>query len=54
MNVSRNKTRGFERKGKTVLVAGSKRKISAIKATLVGEIANILITDQYTAQELLK
>ena len=48
------KLEDLKEKEKRVLVAGSKRKISAIKATLVGEIANILITDQYTAQELLK
>lgn len=44
----------LKEKEKRILVAGSKRKIAAIKATLAGEIANILITDQYTAQELLK
>lgn len=48
------KLEDLKEKEKRILVAGSKRKISAIKATLVGEIANILITDQYTAQELLK
>lgn len=36
-----------------ILVAGSKRKLSAIKAALIGEFANILITDQFTAKELL-
>lgn len=41
-------------KEKRILVAGSQRKIAAIKATLSGKLANILITDQYTAQELLK
>lgn len=41
-------------KEKRILVAGSQRKIEAIKATLIGKFANILITDQYTAQELLK
>lgn len=37
-----------------ILVAGSQRKVPAIKAALIGNFANILITDQYTAQELLK
>lgn len=41
-------------KEKRILVAGSQRKITAIKAALKGEFANILITDQYTADELLK
>lgn len=36
-----------------ILVAGSKRKLPAIKAALVGKFANILITDQFTAKELL-
>lgn len=48
------KLEDLKEKEKRILIAGSKRKISAIKATLTGEIANILITDQYTAQELLK
>ncbi len=37
-----------------ILVAGSQRKIHAIKAALIGKFANVLITDQYTAKELLK
>ena len=37
-----------------ILVAGSQRKLPAIKAALIGKFANILITDQFTAQELLK
>lgn len=41
-------------KEKRILVAGSQRKILAIKAALTGKFANILITDQYTAKELLK
>lgn len=41
-------------KEKRILVAGSQRKITAIKAALKGEFANILVTDQYTAEELLK
>ena len=44
----------LKQKEKRILVAGSQRKIAAIKATLAGKIANILVTDQYTAQELLK
>lgn len=44
----------LKQKEKRILVAGSQRKIAAIKATLSGKLANILITDQYTAQELLK
>ena len=48
------KLEDLKEKEKRVLVAGSKRKISAIKAALKGEFANILVTDQYTAEELLK
>lgn len=44
----------LKNKEKRILVAGSQRKITAIKAALKGEYANILITDQYTAEELLK
>lgn len=36
-----------------ILVAGSKRKLPAIRAALIGKFANILITDQFTAEELL-
>lgn len=46
--------RELKQKEKRILVAGSSRKISAIKAALSGKVANVLITDQYTAQELLK
>lgn len=44
----------LKNKEKRILVAGSQRKITAIKAALKGEYANILVTDQYTAEELLK
>ncbi|WP_106767044.1 sugar-binding transcriptional regulator [Paenibacillus faecalis] len=40
-------------KDKSILVAGGQRKIDAIKAALYGRYANILVTDQYTAQALL-
>jgi deoxyribonucleoside regulator len=41
-------------KEKSILVAGGKRKIEAIHAALKGHYANILVTDQYTAQALLR
>ncbi|MDO7906656.1 sugar-binding transcriptional regulator [Paenibacillus sp. JX-17] len=41
-------------KEKSVLVAGGQRKIEAIRAALVGKYANILVTDQFTAQALLE
>lgn len=37
-----------------ILVAGGKHKIGAIKAALQGNFANILITDNFTARELLR
>ncbi|MCY9516757.1 sugar-binding transcriptional regulator [Paenibacillus apiarius] len=40
-------------KEKSILVAGGQRKIEAIRAALVGKYANILVTDQFTAQALL-
>ena len=43
----------LKEKEKRILVAGSQRKITAIEASLRGGFANILITDQYTAHELL-
>ncbi|MCZ8521960.1 MULTISPECIES: sugar-binding transcriptional regulator [Paenibacillus] len=43
----------LQRKEKAVLVAGGQRKIEAIRAALVGKYANILVTDQFTAQALL-
>ena len=43
----------IKEKEKRILVAGSQRKITAIKAALTGHFANVLITDQYTAAALL-
>jgi len=40
-------------KEKSILVAGGERKIDAIRGALTGHYANILITDQFTAQALL-
>lgn len=40
-------------KDQRILVAGGQAKWPAIKAALTGGFANILITDQYTAHELL-
>jgi deoxyribonucleoside regulator len=40
-------------KEKSILVAGGQRKIDAIRGALVGKYANILVTDQFTAQALL-
>ncbi|WP_068776785.1 sugar-binding transcriptional regulator [Paenibacillus sp. FJAT-26967] len=40
-------------KEKAILVAGGQRKIDAIRAALIGRYANILVTDQFTAQALL-
>lgn len=37
----------------SIIVAGGEHKISAIKGALKGNLGNILITDQYTAQQLL-
>ena len=34
-------------------MAGGEKKIRAIKAALAGGYPNVLITDQYTAYELL-
>jgi DNA-binding transcriptional regulator LsrR (DeoR family) len=34
-------------------VAGGKRKIEAIRACLVGKLVNALVTDKFTAEELL-
>ncbi len=44
----------LKEKDRRILVAGSQRKITAIKAALAGKFANVLITDQYTAKNLLK
>jgi deoxyribonucleoside regulator len=54
-----NRTVGIDlcelrKKEKSILVAGGQRKIEAIQAALAGKYANILITDQFTAQALLR
>ncbi|GAB6927323.1 DNA-binding transcriptional repressor DeoR [Paenibacillus sp. JCM 10914] len=41
-------------KEKSILVAGGVLKQDAIRAALIGKYANILVTDQYTAQALLQ
>lgn len=53
-----NRTVGIEledlrQKDKSILVAGGQRKMDGIKAALRGRYANILVTDQFTAQALL-
>ena len=40
-------------KEKSILIAGGQRKIDAIRAALIGRYANVLVTDQFTAQALL-
>lgn len=40
-------------KDKSILVAGGERKTDAIKAALIGRYANVLVTDQFTAQALI-
>ncbi|MEB7724477.1 sugar-binding transcriptional regulator [Mammaliicoccus fleurettii] len=37
----------------TVMVAGGEHKIESIRGALEGQLSNILITDQYTAQALI-
>ncbi|NWL88552.1 RNA polymerase subunit sigma-70 [Paenibacillus sp. 79R4] len=44
----------LKNKEKSILVAGGQRKIDAIRGALVGKYANILVTDQFTAQALLQ
>ncbi|MDQ0150480.1 sugar-binding transcriptional regulator [Eubacterium multiforme] len=44
----------LKEKEKSILVAGGEHKVRAIKGALKGKIANILITDQYTAKRLLE
>jgi len=44
----------LRKKDKSILVAGGQRKIEAIHAALRGHYANTLVTDQYTAQALLR
>lgn len=52
-----NRTVGIDlhelrKKEKSILVAGGQSKVDAIRAALAGGYANILITDQFTAQAL--
>ncbi|OBZ14427.1 RNA polymerase subunit sigma-70 [Bacillus sp. FJAT-27264] len=54
-----NRTVGIDlaelgKKEKSILVAGGQRKTESIRAALTGRYANILITDQFTAQALLR
>lgn len=44
----------LKEKEKSILVAGGEHKVKAIKGALEGKIANVLITDQYTAKRLLE
>ncbi|APC40180.1 sugar-binding transcriptional regulator [Clostridium estertheticum] len=44
----------LKQKEKSILVAGGKLKLKAIKGALKAKSANILITDQYTAKRLLE
>lgn len=44
----------LKQKEKSILVAGGKDKVNAIKGALAGKCSNILITDQYTAKKLLE
>ncbi|SFD41756.1 deoxyribonucleoside regulator [Clostridium uliginosum] len=44
----------LKEKEKSILVAGGEHKVKAIKGALKGKIANVLITDQYTAKRLLE
>ncbi|WOV83097.1 sugar-binding transcriptional regulator [Sporosarcina jeotgali] len=54
----KNRTIGIQleelkQKEKSILVAGGNRKLEAIHGALLGQYANVFITDQYTAQKLL-
>lgn len=54
----KNRTIGIQleelkQKEKSILVAGGTRKLEAIHGALLGQYANVFITDQYTAQALL-
>lgn len=44
----------LKQKERSVLIAGGARKVAAIHGALQGEYANILITDQFTAKELVR
>lgn len=43
----------LRKKEQSILVAGGERKVEAINGALVGNYANVLIIDQFTAAELL-
>ncbi|MBC1936108.1 sugar-binding transcriptional regulator [Listeria grandensis] len=43
----------LKQKERSILIAGGARKVDAIHGALQGEYANVLITDQFTAKELL-
>lgn len=54
-----NRTIGIEldelkKKEKSILISGGERKANSVAGALAGKYANILITDQYTAQKLLE
>lgn len=49
MSMSLQQIKQVER---TIGVAGGKRKVKAIKAAMVGELINVLITDHFTAKNL--
>lgn len=54
-----NRTVGIDllelrKKEKSILIAGGRHKVEAIRAALVGKYANIIVTDQFTAQALLQ
>ena len=44
----------LKRVKRSVGVAGGKRKYEAIRGAIVGGWINVLVTDRYTAEELLK
>ena len=44
----------LKHKDYSILIAGGSCKYEAIKAALVGKLAHVLITDQYTAQAFLQ
>lgn len=43
----------LKKKDHSILIAGGSRKYESIKAALIGKLAHVLITDQYTALALL-
>ena len=40
-------------KDHSIMISGGEAKVQAIKAALKGRYANVLITDQFTAKQLL-